>query len=137
MFFNISARFDNRIGTRRPWTEIDELLLKHAAILDAAAVGVPDAIYGEEVVCYVVPRPESGLSAAAVIAHCQASLPAAKVPKQVVMVADLPKNDRGKVLRDRLREDWCERAKPPQLARGLSSRPSEQLAPAASARRDS
>jgi len=56
-----------------------------------------------------VPRPESGLSAAAVIAHCQASLPAAKVPKQVVMVADLPKNDRGKVLRDRLREDWCER----------------------------
>jgi acyl-coenzyme A synthetase/AMP-(fatty) acid ligase len=91
--------------------EIDELLLKHAAILDAAAVGVPDAIYGEEVVCYVVPRPESGLSAAAVIAHCQASLPAAKVPKQVIMVADLPKNDRGKVLRDRLREDWCERAK--------------------------
>jgi acyl-coenzyme A synthetase/AMP-(fatty) acid ligase len=91
--------------------EIDEILLKHAGILDAAAVGVPDRIYGEEVVCYVVPRPDSGLNAAAVIAHCQASLPAAKVPKQVVMVADLPKNDRGKVLRDKLRQDWNERTK--------------------------
>jgi long-chain acyl-CoA synthetase len=91
--------------------EIDQILLKHAAILDAAAVGVPDRIYGEEVVCYVVPRPGSDLTAAAVIAHCQAGLPAAKVPKQVLMVADLPKNDRGKVLRDKLRDDWNARMK--------------------------
>jgi acyl-CoA synthetase (AMP-forming)/AMP-acid ligase II len=91
--------------------EIDETLLKHAAILDAAAVGVPDEIYGEEVVCYVVPRPDSDVTVAAVIAHCQASLPASKVPKQVIMVADLPKNDRGKVLRDKLRDDWNERMK--------------------------
>jgi long-chain acyl-CoA synthetase len=91
--------------------EIDELLLKHDAIVDAAAVGVPDEIYGEEVVCYVVAQPDSGLTGAEVIAHCQASLPAAKVPKQVIMVAALPKNDRGKVLRDKLREDWSGRAK--------------------------
>jgi acyl-CoA synthetase (AMP-forming)/AMP-acid ligase II len=91
--------------------EIDEILLKHAGILDAAAVGVPDRIYGEEVVCYVVLRPDSGLNSAGVIAHCQASLPVAKVPKQVVLVADLPKNDRGKVLRDKLRQDWNERTK--------------------------
>ena len=34
--------------------EIDEVLLKHPGVLDAAAVGVPDPIYGEEVVCFVV-----------------------------------------------------------------------------------
>ena len=39
--------------------EIDEVLLKHPGVLDAAAVGVPDPIYGEEVVCFVVPRPSA------------------------------------------------------------------------------
>jgi acyl-coenzyme A synthetase/AMP-(fatty) acid ligase len=90
--------------------EIDEVLLKHPGILDAAAVGVPDPIYGEEVVCYVVGK-EPDLTAASVQAHCASHLPAPKRPKQVVIVADLPKSDRGKVLRDKLREDWNARAK--------------------------
>jgi long-chain acyl-CoA synthetase/malonyl-CoA/methylmalonyl-CoA synthetase len=38
--------------------------------------------------------------------HCQQYLPPAKMPKQVFIVTDLPKNDRGKVLRDKLRDDW-------------------------------
>ena len=55
--------------------------------------------------------PGSSLTEAAVIEHCRASLPAPKVPKQVVIVAELPKSDRGKVLRDKLKEDWNERMK--------------------------
>lgn len=90
--------------------EIDGVLLRHPGILDAAAVGVPDKIYGEEVVCYVVAKAPL-LSAAEVLAHCATLLPAPKQPKQVVLVADLPKSDRGKVLRDKLREDWLSRAK--------------------------
>jgi acyl-coenzyme A synthetase/AMP-(fatty) acid ligase len=111
--------------------EIDEVLLKHPGILEAAAVGVPDKIYGEEVVCYVVAKSgidKSGadtsgadasgidmsgvaLTEASVRQHCEAFLPLPKMPKQVFMVAELPKNDRGKVLRDRLREDWIARMK--------------------------
>jgi acyl-CoA synthetase (AMP-forming)/AMP-acid ligase II len=91
--------------------EVDAVLLAHPLIADAAAVGVPDKIYGEEVICYVVARAGSGLSEAAVLQHCAAHLPAAKVPKQVVMIAELPKSDRGKVLRDRLKDDWNERTK--------------------------
>jgi len=49
------------------------------------------------------PRPDADLTAASVLEHCRASLPAAKVPKQVFIVAQLPKSDRGKVLRDLLR----------------------------------
>ena len=79
-------------------------------MLDAAAVGVPDKIYGEEVVCYVVGKTPS-LTAADVLAHCANFLPPAKLPKEVVIVADLPKSDRGKVLRDKLREDFIARMK--------------------------
>ena len=43
------------------------------------------------------------------LAHCGKFLPPAKTPKQVLIVADLPKSDRGKVLRDKLREDWIAR----------------------------
>ena len=90
--------------------EIDAILLKHPGILDGAAIGVPDKIYGEEVVCYVVAK-EPGLTEASVRQHCQQYLTPAKTPKQIIFVPDLPKNDRGKVVRDKLREDWAARSK--------------------------
>jgi len=89
--------------------EIDEVLLKHPGVLAAAAVGVPDKIYGEEVVCYVVAKPGAGLTEVSVSRHCEAFLPPQKMPKQIFIVADLPRSDRGKVLRDRLRADWAAR----------------------------
>jgi len=89
--------------------EIDEVLLRHPGILEAAAVGVPDNIYGEEVVCYAVAKPGFGLTEASVREHCEVFLPRPKMPKQIFIVPDLPKSDRGKVLRDRLREDWTAR----------------------------
>jgi acyl-coenzyme A synthetase/AMP-(fatty) acid ligase len=88
--------------------EIDEILLKHPGVSEAAAVGVPDKIYGEEVVCYVVPK-EQTLTEASVLEHCRKFLPPAKTPKQVRIVPDLPKSDRGKVLRDKLKEEWVAR----------------------------
>lgn len=90
--------------------EIDEVLIKHPGIAEAAAVGVPDNIYGEEVICYVVAK-DQALTAAVVLAHCSNFLPPAKTPKQVAIVSDLPKSDRGKVLREKLREDWIARQK--------------------------
>ena len=79
-------------------------------MLDAAAVGVPDKIYGEEVVCYVVPK-DKALTEAAVLEHAGKFLPPAKTPKLILIVSYLPKRDRGKVLRDKLRDDWVGRNK--------------------------
>jgi acyl-CoA synthetase (AMP-forming)/AMP-acid ligase II len=88
--------------------EVDEVLIKHPGIAEAASVGVPDKIYGEEVICYVVAK-DASLTGDGVRAHCERHLPAAKAPKQVLFVSELPKSDRGKVLREKLREDWAAR----------------------------
>jgi acyl-coenzyme A synthetase/AMP-(fatty) acid ligase len=111
-FIRVTGRTKDLIirgGVNIAPAEIDEVLLRLPGILEAAAVGVPDPIYGEEVVCYVVA--ESGMTQAAIREHCATLLPTPKMPKQIFMVADLPKSDRGKVLRDRLREDFAARMK--------------------------
>lgn len=87
--------------------EIDEVLLACPAVADAASVGVPDAIYGEEVVGFVILK--AGHEAQEVQDFCAAKLPHAKRPKSLFIADELPKSDRGKVLRDKLREEWTRR----------------------------
>ncbi|MYZ47108.1 class I adenylate-forming enzyme family protein [Propylenella binzhouense] len=83
--------------------EIDNVLMSSDLVFEGAAVGVPDPIYGEEVVCVVVPkRPD--VTPEQILEFCKSRLPHAKVPKRVYMAESLPKSDRGKVLRDKLRE---------------------------------
>lgn len=108
-FIRVTGRIKDliiRAGVNIAPLEIDEVLLMHAGILEAASVGVPDQIYGEEVVCYVVAKPDTTLTETSVRHHCEALLSPPKMPKQIFIVSELPKSDRGKVLRDRLREDW-------------------------------
>jgi long-chain acyl-CoA synthetase/malonyl-CoA/methylmalonyl-CoA synthetase len=111
-FIRVSGRAKDLIirgGVNIAPLEIDQVLLAHPDVLDAAAIGVPDKIYGEEVVCYVVAKPGTRLTAAAVTRHCEEWLPSPKLPKQVFIVPELPKSDRGKVLREKLKTDWMER----------------------------
>ncbi len=111
-FVRVSGRTKDLIirgGVNIAPLEIDEVMLKHPGILDVAAVGVPDKIYGEEIVCYVTPK-DRGLTVESVLQHARQYLPTAKMPKQVLFVSELPKSDRGKVLRERLKEDWVRRS---------------------------
>ncbi len=87
-------------------TEIDNLVLQMQAVAEAAAVGVRDPIYGEDVVVYVVRRPDAALTEAAVLAHCKAALPPAKRPREVIFRAALPKTGRGKLDRQALAAEW-------------------------------
>jgi acyl-CoA synthetase (AMP-forming)/AMP-acid ligase II len=89
--------------------EIDEVLLAHRDLLEAASVGVPDPIYGEEVVAFAVPKPGLGVTEKDILSWCETKLPLAKRPKQLFFIAQIPKNDRGKVLRDKLRDEWSAR----------------------------
>jgi len=90
--------------------EIDNILSRHPGIVEGAAVGIPDRIYGEEVIAYVVAQPGSRLSAQDIIAHCGRYLAAFKTPKDVLFVDALPKNARGKLDRKQLAASWGEGA---------------------------
>ena len=86
--------------------EIDNVVMAYPEVAEAATIGVPDDIYGEEVVCYVVVKAGSVVSAERIIDHCAATLPPFKRPKRVYFVDQLPKSDRGKVRRDDLKDRW-------------------------------
>ncbi len=82
--------------------EIDEVLYQHPAIAAAAAVGVPDALYGEEVAAVVVLKAGETTSAQEVIDYCKARLADFKCPKTVHFVEDIPKGPTGKLLKREL-----------------------------------
>src|SRR6202040_1174892 len=71
--------------------EIDEALLGHPAVLEAAAVGIPDAHYGQEILACVVLKAGMQCSEEALRAHCIRELGPYKTPKLLRFVDDLPK----------------------------------------------
>ena len=86
--------------------EIDGFLMQHPELIEVATVGVPDAIYGEEVVSYVVARPGATVDTGELLRYCSEGLPAFKAPKQIVLSVSLPKTERGKLNRRALAELW-------------------------------
>jgi long-chain acyl-CoA synthetase len=86
--------------------EIEEVAVRHPAVREAAAVGVPDRIFGEVVGLCVVKR--TPVSAQEVVEFCRAHLSPFKVPQRVVFVEELPRNAVGKVTRNVLRSAFQE-----------------------------
>ena len=84
--------------------EVEEVLYAHPAVAEAAVVGMRDAVMGEDVLAFVVPKAGAAPTAADLMAFCQERLAKYKCPKQVRFVETLPKSPIGKILRKELRE---------------------------------
>jgi long-chain acyl-CoA synthetase len=104
-FFFVTGRIKELIikgGENIAPREIDEALLAHPAVLEGAAVGVPDRHYGQEIVACVVLREGEHCSETDLREFCRVNLGSYKTPKAIYFVDELPRGPSGKVQRLKL-----------------------------------
>jgi acyl-CoA synthetase (AMP-forming)/AMP-acid ligase II len=83
--------------------EIESVLYAHPAVLEAAVVGRPHDVFGEEPVAFVALRQPDAAESDELLEHCRSSLAKYKVPRDLFILDTLPKNPLGKVVKQPLR----------------------------------
>jgi acyl-CoA synthetase (AMP-forming)/AMP-acid ligase II len=86
--------------------EVEDVLHRHPAVLEAAVIGVPDDKWGETVHAVVVKRPGASITAHDLIEHCRGLIASYKKPTGVTFIEQLPKQENGKVDKLALREPF-------------------------------
>jgi acyl-CoA synthetase (AMP-forming)/AMP-acid ligase II len=89
-------------GHRVSPIEIEHVVAEHPDVAEAAVIGAKDPLMGEVPVAFVVPRPERSPAEDALKAFCRARMPPYRVPVRFTLVASLPRNEAGKLLRAEL-----------------------------------
>ncbi len=108
-FYTITGRLKDIIirgGANIAPAEVESVLARHPAVQEAAVIGVPDRIFGEVPVAYVVRRAGSDVAAGALIAHAETALADFKVPRQITFIGEMPLGKTGKVDKAALKAWW-------------------------------
>ncbi|HVE28277.1 MAG TPA: long-chain-fatty-acid--CoA ligase [Sporichthya sp.] len=88
--------------------EVERVLSEHPDVAEVAVIGVPDDRWGESVKAVVVAKPDHSVDPDAVIAYARERLAHFKAPRTVDVVAELPRNGAGKILKTALRKPYWE-----------------------------
>jgi acyl-CoA synthetase (AMP-forming)/AMP-acid ligase II len=83
--------------------EIEEVLVTHPDISDAAVIGIPDEKWGESLKAFIVKGDSAELSGDDIVTFCDGRISSMKTPKEYVFIDQLPRNASGKVLKTELR----------------------------------
>lgn len=86
--------------------EIEQWVSKHPKIAECSVIGLPHERWGEAVTIFVVPHPGDTVGEEEVLGYCRRGLAGYKIPKQVIIVTEIPKNPSGKTLKKVLREKY-------------------------------
>jgi long-chain acyl-CoA synthetase len=106
-FVYISGRIKDMIirgGNNIYATDVEAVILEHPDVQEAAVIGVPHQVLGEDVGAFVVAKPGAPLDGATLLAFCAERLADYKRPRKLWFVAELPRNATGKVMKHKLRE---------------------------------
>jgi acyl-CoA synthetase (AMP-forming)/AMP-acid ligase II len=85
-------------------TDVEAVILEHPAVQEAAVVGVPHDVLGEDVAAFVVVKRSAAVDRDELLAFCAERLADYKRPRKLWFVDELPRNATGKVMKHRLRE---------------------------------
>lgn len=88
--------------------QVESAIYGHPDVAEVAVIGVPDDVWGEAVKACVVPRPGASIDADSIIEWTRDKLAGFKVPKSIDVIAALPRNASGKILRRELRAPYWE-----------------------------
>jgi fatty-acyl-CoA synthase len=88
--------------------EVESAIYGHPAVAEVAVIGIPSVTWGEEVKACIVPKPGAVIDEADIIAWTRARIAAFKAPKSVDVIAVMPRNATGKILRRELRAPYWE-----------------------------
>lgn len=86
--------------------EIEEVLYKHPGVMDAAVVGLPDKVWGEEVGAFIVPKAGQTLTEQEIIDYCKSRIANYKCPRRVFFWESLPKTATGKVQKRKILDQY-------------------------------
>lgn len=113
-FYSIAGRAKDMFisgGVNVYPAEIENQLLQHPSLADAAVVGVPHDTWGEVGVAYVVAAEGQEIDVDALASFVENRLARYKVPKEFIVTTELPRTEYGKVVKGELIEDWKKRRK--------------------------
>ncbi|MBI4766697.1 MAG: acyl--CoA ligase [Deltaproteobacteria bacterium] len=105
-----SREMINRGGENVYPVEVENVLHLHPKILDVAVFSLPDPVMGGRVACAVVPRPGAGkITLEEIKEYCRDQLASYKIPQKVFFLSEMPTNPGGKVMKNKLVEQFGEK----------------------------
>lgn len=88
--------------------EVENAIAHHEAVLDVAVIGVPNEKFGEALLAFVVLKEGSSMDAAELIEFCRDRIAGYKIPRQLEIISEMPRNPSGKILKKELRKPYWE-----------------------------